>query len=83
MSLKAALRKLICVVVLTLLAVVAVAQIPSDALPVTTVYIVRYGARLYHRHRCPIIGKNGTAVMLMTAKSRGYSPCARCKPPAW
>ena len=46
----------------------------------TIVYITKSGKK-YHQSWCTYLRKSRIAISLKDAKSRGYSPCSRCKPP--
>ncbi|MFA7692846.1 MAG: thermonuclease family protein [Candidatus Hydrogenedentales bacterium] len=52
---------------------------PSPLDGTTTVYVTKTGTR-YHRKDCKTLKGGSTAVSLKEAKSRGLSPCQRCKP---
>ena len=45
-----------------------------------TVYITETGKK-YHRSTCDYLKKSSRAISLEDAKSQGYGPCSRCKPP--
>ena len=45
-----------------------------------TVYITKSGEK-YHRAGCSSLRRSKFAIPLEEAKARGYTPCARCKPP--
>ena len=44
------------------------------------VYITVSGKK-YHRGSCAFLKKSKIGVTLQDAKSRGYTPCSKCKPP--
>lgn len=44
------------------------------------VYVTAHG-RKYHRKDCQYVRNGGTALTLQEARARGYSPCAKCRPP--
>ena len=44
-----------------------------------TVYITDTGEK-YHRSGCQYLRKSKHAISLSEAKSRGYTPCSKCKP---
>jgi hypothetical protein len=46
----------------------------------TTVYVTKTGDK-YHRSGCQYLSKSKIAISLTDAKSQGYSPCSKCKPP--
>lgn len=46
----------------------------------TTVYITDTGSK-YHRDGCQYLSKSQIAIALSDAKSQGYEPCKKCKPP--
>lgn len=46
-----------------------------------TVYITETGSK-YHRAGCSYLKKSCISISLSDAKSRGYTPCSRCNPPA-
>jgi len=46
-----------------------------------TVYITRTGKK-YHKGSCSSLSKSKIPISLKEACDKGYSPCARCKPPA-
>lgn len=45
------------------------------------VYVTEHGKK-YHRRDCPSVRGKGRPIPLQEAKARGYTPCARCRPPA-
>jgi len=45
------------------------------------VYVTEHGKK-YHRRDCPSVRGKGRPIPLRAAKARGYTPCARCRPPA-
>ena len=44
------------------------------------VYITVSGKK-YHRGSCAFLKKSKIGITLQDAKSRGYTPCSKCKPP--
>lgn len=44
------------------------------------VYVTASGKK-YHRSDCAYLTKSKQAISLADAKSKGYSPCSKCKPP--
>lgn len=44
------------------------------------VYVTASGKK-YHRGDCTYLSKSKQAISLSDAKSKGYSPCSKCKPP--
>lgn len=46
----------------------------------TTVYITDTGSK-YHRDGCQYLSKSQIAISLSDAKSQGYEPCKKCRPP--
>jgi len=54
---------------------------PRSASDDATVYVTPHGQK-YHRQDCRFVGAGATAMTVREARSRGYTPCARCKPPA-
>ena len=53
---------------------------PRSANDDATVYVTPSGKK-YHRQDCRFVGAGATAMTVREARSRGYTPCARCKPP--
>ena len=57
---------------------------PLDGAPAeetaAEVYITVSGKK-YHRGSCAFLKKSKIGVTLQDAKSRGYTPCSKCKPP--
>ncbi|MDR1650296.1 MAG: hypothetical protein LBR87_00750 [Synergistaceae bacterium] len=58
------------------------AEVPTQALPFTTVYITRPG-RFYHRRGCIALRHGAIAISVSNAKEQGFQPCRRCAPPTW
>jgi len=54
-------------------------NIKSDSQDII-VYITKTGNR-YHREGCSSLSKSKIPIPLKEAKTRGYGPCSRCKPP--
>ena len=50
---------------------------PSDS---ATVYITKSGTK-YHRSGCSYLSSSKIEISLDDAKSKGYTPCSKCKPP--
>lgn len=44
------------------------------------VYVTASGKK-YHRSDCTYLSKSKQSISLSEAKSKGYSPCSKCKPP--
>lgn len=44
------------------------------------VYIAKAGKK-YHNKGCSYLKNGSTKIKLTVAKSKGYTPCSRCKPP--
>ena len=44
-----------------------------------TVYITTTGSK-YHTSNCSYLKKSKIAITLKSAKSKGYTPCSKCKP---
>lgn len=44
------------------------------------VYVTASGKK-YHRSDCTYLSKSKQSISLSDAKSKGYSPCSKCKPP--
>lgn len=44
------------------------------------VYVTPQGKK-YHRANCAHLGKNTQSLSLQEAKTRGFTPCSKCKPP--
>jgi hypothetical protein len=75
-------RRIVSIIIIAIGILLFASEIPSQALPFTTVYITRPG-RFYHRRSCLALKHGARAISVSNAREQGFQPCTRCKPPTW